>query len=123
MHERSPVITHLTWGRMRVDGLGEGKDFKLWPGGGRGWDWDECGTRHDPGIQPGDVEELLEHHSRIVVLSRGMLLRLRVPAATVALLEERGVRVMVAETSAAAEVYNELAAQGQAVGGLFHSTC
>lgn len=123
MHERSPAITHLSWGRMRVEGLGVGRDFKLWPGGGRAWDWNETGTHHDPGIQPGDVEELLEHFSRTVVLSRGMLLRLRVPAATIALLDERGIHVLVAETSAAAEVYNELAARGEAVGGLFHSTC
>ena len=32
---RSPQINHLSWGRMEVDGVGIGKDFKLWPGGGR----------------------------------------------------------------------------------------
>jgi hypothetical protein len=32
-------------------------------------------------------------------------------------------RLHVAETSAAARIYNELAEQGEAVGGLFHSTC
>ena len=30
---RSPQIRHLSWGRMEVDGVGVGKDFKLWPGG------------------------------------------------------------------------------------------
>ena len=34
--------------------MGSGKDFKLYPGGGREWDWNETGTRHVPGIQPGD---------------------------------------------------------------------
>ena len=29
----------------------------------------------------------------------------------------------IAETREAARSYNELAAQGEAVGGLFHSTC
>ena len=45
MPARSPRITHVSWGRMDVDGLGTGKDFKLYPGGGRPWDWNETGTR------------------------------------------------------------------------------
>jgi hypothetical protein len=62
--------------------LGIGKDFKLYPGGGREWDWNETGTRHVPGIQPADVEELFAHGATVVVLSRGMDLRLHVDPAT-----------------------------------------
>jgi len=36
--ERSPRILAVAWGRMEVDGIGAGKDFKLYPGGGREWD-------------------------------------------------------------------------------------
>ena len=57
----SPQITHVSWGRMEVEGVGTGKDFKLYPGGGREWDWRETGTQHVPGIQPADVQELLDH--------------------------------------------------------------
>jgi hypothetical protein len=32
-----------------------------------------------PGIQPADVEELLDHGSKVIVLSRGMHLALRPP--------------------------------------------
>ena len=71
---RSPRINHLSWGRMEIDGLGIGKDFKLWPGGGREWDWQETGTHHVPGIQPADVTELLDNGSQTIVLTRGMLL-------------------------------------------------
>ena len=74
---RSPRITHISWGRMEVEGLGRGKDFKLYPGGGREWDWSETGTRHVPGIQPGDVLELLDSGSQVIVLTRGMDLVLR----------------------------------------------
>jgi hypothetical protein len=28
---RSPQITHISWGRMEVEGVGTGKDFKLYP--------------------------------------------------------------------------------------------
>ena len=119
----SPHIEHLEWGRMHISGLGEGKDFKLWPGGGREWDWSETGTRHEPGIQPADVEELLAHGARILVLSRGLMLRLETCPETLELLERKGIEVRVAETREAAEIYNELAAGGMPVGGLFHSTC
>lgn len=119
----SPRITRLAWGHMDVAGTGSGKDFKLWPGGAREWDWRETGTHHDPGIQPADVEELLVHGSRTVVLSRGMLRMLRTCPDTLVLLESRGIAVHVAETKKAARIYNDLAAQGEAVGGLFHSTC
>jgi hypothetical protein len=120
---RSPRINDLSWGRMEVDGVGIGKDFKLWPGGGREWDWRETGTHHVPGIQPADVEELLDHGSRIIVLSRGMLLLLRTCRETLDYLKDKNVSVHVAETNAAAGMYNDLVSRGEAVGGLFHSTC
>lgn len=121
--DASPRIASLAWGHMEIEGLGSGKDFKLWPGGGREWDWRETNTRHVPGIQPADVEELLAHGSRTVVLSRGMLRRLRTCAETLELLERKGIAVRREETKAAARIYNELAAGGEPVGGLFHSTC
>ena len=119
---QSPKVTHISWGRMEVEGLGTGRDFKLYPGGGREWDWTETGTHHVPGIQPGDVEELLEHGSRVVVLGRGMDLVLRTCPETLRMLEERGIPVHVEETRAAVALDNRLA-ETQPVGGLFHSTC
>jgi hypothetical protein len=108
---------------MVLEDLEVGKDFKLFPGGGRPWDWSETGTRHNPGIQPADVEELLAHGATTVVLSRGMQLQLQVDPRTLDLLEQRGVTVHIAETTEAVKVYNDLAANGVAVAGLFHSTC
>ncbi|MBC6460491.1 Mth938-like domain-containing protein [Actinomadura sp. HBU206391] len=119
---RSPLITHVSWGRMEVDGVGSGKDFKLYPGGGRPWDWSETGTRHSPGIQPADVQELLDHGCTVVVLSRGMELRLETAPEALRLLEKAGIEVHMEETTAAVEFYNRLA-ESRPVGGLFHSTC
>ena len=120
---RSPYIDHITWGRMKVAGIGTGKDFKLWPGGGRKWNWRETDTHHVPGIQRADVKELLDNGSRVIVLSRGMLLMLRTCQETLEMLEKRQVAVHIAETKAAAEIYNDLVSGGEAVGGLFHSKC
>lgn len=107
---------------MEVDGLGSGKDFALYPGGGHAWDWSKHGTSHDPGIQPGDVEDLLDHGATTIVLSGGMEDQLKTMPETMRLLEERGIEVRVERTADAVEAYNSMA-KTQQVGGLFHSTC
>lgn len=119
----SPKIESISWGRVRIAGReAPFKDVKLYPGGMREWDWNETGTRHEPGVQPADVEELLDHGAEHVVLSRGMHERLQVQQATLEQLRERGVEVDVLETSEAVERYNDLA-DGTRVGALIHSTC
>jgi hypothetical protein len=107
---------------MEVEGIGTGKDFKLYPGGGREWDWSETGMSHSPGIRPADVRELLDRGAVAVVLSRGMEERLRVDPAALEYLEQQSVEVHVAETREAVQIYNNLAG-AVPVGGLFHSTC
>ncbi len=120
---RSPRIEGISWGEVRVEGAHTPyRDAKTWPGGSRGWDWNETGTSHSPGIQPEDVEELLEHGAEEVVLSRGMNERLRVKDETLQMLERRGIPAHVLPTKEAVELYNDLA-EDEPVGGLFHSTC
>lgn len=119
----SPTIDTISWGTTRVEDHGAFKDAKLWPGGARAWDWDETGTAHDPGIQPADVEELIDQGAETVVLSRGMNRRLQVMDRTLQSLESEGVEVHVLQTEEAVEQYNELAAEGEPVGALIHSTC
>jgi hypothetical protein len=120
--QRSPRIADVVWGRLEVEGLPAFKDAKLFPGGARAWDWRETGTRHVPGIQPADVEELLERGAEVVVLSKGMLEQLRVCPETLALLQAKGIPAHVLPTEAAVRLYNELREQHR-VAGLFHSTC
>ncbi|GHH23292.1 hypothetical protein Srubr_20100 [Streptomyces rubradiris] len=108
---------------MEVEGLAGGKDFVLYPGGGCPWDWNEYGTRHDPGIQPAEVRELLDRRCTVVVLSQGMERRLKTMPETLRLLQEAGVAVHVEETRGAVDLYNRLATESEPVGGLFHSTC
>ena len=117
-----PRITHVSWGRMEVDGDKNYKDAKLFPGGSREWDWRETGTHHVPGIQPADVEELLDNGAEVVVLSQGILEQLQVSPETIRMLKHRGVPVHVRQTEDAVRLYNELR-EKQPVGGLFHSTC
>jgi hypothetical protein len=120
----SPYITHISWGCLEIEGRDRPfKDAKLYPGGARQWDWNETGTSHDPGIQPADVEELLEHGASVVVLSRGMNKRLKVKPETLDMLDEADVEAHVLQTEQAVQRYNELQEAQESVGGLFHSTC
>jgi hypothetical protein len=119
-------ITDLAWGQMEVTVDGEAqhfKDCKIWPGGAREWRWEETGTHHSPGIQPADIEEVLEQEVEVIMFGRGQLGRLNVSAETESLLRERGIPYHVEMTKRAVQVFNELVAQGKRVGGLFHSTC
>jgi hypothetical protein len=119
----SPRITHLSWGRLEVEGQSNPfKDTKLFPGGAREWDWNETGTDHKPGIQPADVEELLEHGATAVVLGRGFYERLQVRPETLQKLEESSVIAHVEQTEEAVWLYNELS-ESERVGALIHSTC
>jgi hypothetical protein len=119
---RSPRITTLAWGRIEIEGVGTFRDAKVFPGGAREWDWNETATAHEPGIQPADVTELLDHGATTIVLSQGMLSRLHVCPQTLRLLAERRVRTHVLPTAEAVERYNRLRDREQ-VAGLFHTTC
>lgn len=121
--KRSPRVASISWGTVQVDGVDAAfKDVKLYPGGAREWDWNETGTRHEPGIQPDDVDELLDNGARHVVLSKGMNERLQVPSETLERLRGAGVEFDVLETNAAVDRYNALVDE-KPVGALIHSTC
>lgn len=122
MAATSPRVRELQWGRIDTD-AGSFRDAKLWPGGGRGWDWNETGTRHVPGIQPADVAELLEHGARRVLLSQGQQRRLQVTEEALAAVAADGAQAEVLPTGEAIARYHELAEAGELVGALLHSTC
>ncbi|XP_062894538.1 mth938 domain-containing protein-like isoform X3 [Mobula hypostoma] len=69
----SPPIASLRWGEMKVEGSDTlYKDCKVWPGGNRMWDWRETGTRHRPGVQPADLDEIVNKGIQTLVIGRGM---------------------------------------------------
>jgi hypothetical protein len=119
---RSPRITAHSWGSIEVEGLGKGRDFILYPGGGKEWDWNETGTSHGNGIQRAEIEFLLEKGAEVIILSRGVNGRLTISREAIDRLEEAGVEYRILRTKEAIEEYNRLAAEKKA-GGLFHSTC
>jgi hypothetical protein len=123
MNQPSPCVTHFSWGHVEVEGYDRPfKDVKLYPGGARAWDWNETGTQHDPGIQPADVEELIDHGATTIILSKGVNERLGVCDETLAMLDAQHITTLMLQTEAAIERYNQLR-ETEAVGALVHSTC
>jgi len=116
------LISKISWGKIKVDSK-KFKDLKLYPGGYRAWDWGETGTRHSPGIQPGDLQELIDNGATIIVLSAGMENRLQLPDETKKFLQEKGVTYHYLQSKEAVEKYNELSLTTSGVGALIHSTC
>ena len=117
----SPKIISLSWGQIETE-QNRYKDAKLYPGGSRAWDWNETGTSHVPGIQPSDVEELVEHNAEVIILSKGINERLQTRDETKEYLNAHNIPYHILQTEAAVEKYNTLCEQKR-VGALIHSTC
>jgi hypothetical protein len=120
--KKSPKIVNLSWGKIEVEGFPAFKDVKLFPGGCREWNWQETGTQHSPGIQYSDVQELLINNAKIVILTRGVLGRLKVQKEVVKKLESEDIIVHIFKTKEAVKLYNNLA-KSEKVGALLHTTC
>ena len=122
MSEKSPEITKVSWGKIEIENYKIFKDVKLFPGGCRAWNWRETGTNHSPGIQYSDVTELMENGAKEVVLSRGVVGRLKVDPKTLKKLESDNIIVHMEKTREAIKIYNKLRKTKQ-VGALIHTTC
>lgn len=118
----SPKITSFSWGHLKVADGNSYKDAKLYPGGSAKWDWNETGTRHVPGIQPADLDTLLDNECKIIILSKGVNERLQTCQETIELLKRKNIEFQVLQTEEAIETYNRLAEEHR-VGALIHSTC
>lgn len=118
----APLIADFRWGRIEDSTGRVFKDARLSPGGAEPWDWARTGTRHVPGIQIADVEDLLSTAPSVVILSRGVDLVLQVPQATIEFVQAAGPRVLVLQSEQAVAEYNRLA-RGERVVALIHSTC
>ena len=122
MVSNSPQITKLSWGKIEIGGKQEFKDVKLFPGGCREWNWHETDTQHSPGIQYTDVQELIENGAKVIVLSRGVLGRLKTQKGLLEKLESNGFIVHILKTKEAVKLYIGLS-KSEMVGALIHTTC
>lgn len=119
---KSPKITSFSWGHLETSDGNTYKDAKLYPGGSCEWDWNETGTSHVPGIQPADLQTLLDNDCKMIILTKGVNERLQTSKETIDFLEQKNLNYQILQTEKAITRYNELAENKQ-VGALIHSTC
>lgn len=101
--------------------------YSLSVSGADPWDWKITDTHHKPGIQPGDVRDLISHQCEIIILSSGMHNMLHTSDEARQLLEENGMKLnktyFILESKEAVRRYNDFAEANKNVGALIHSTC
>lgn len=122
MSDDNLAVSSFRWGQIVVSADRTFKDVRLFPGGAEEWDWGKTGTRHDPGIQIADVEDLLATNPDIVILSRGVDLVLRVPQQTIDFVRGHVREVLVLQSEEAIGEYNKRI-RNERVVALVHSTC
>lgn len=115
-------IDKIEWGKITIGEL-TFKDVKIFPGLCREWNWGETGTRHVPGIQVADLEELVHYGLTKMVLSRGYDLVLQTTDEAIQYLKDNNIEYWILQTEEAVKKYNELLEAGERVGALIHSTC
>ena len=117
-----PLISLVKWGRIELEDGRRFKDLLVAPGVVESWDWNRFGTHHSPGLSRGELEYLVEHGARILILSSGYLGRLKISPAALEYLQEHDLEYYYLSTPNAVKKYNALAPH-EAVGALFHTTC
>ena len=118
----SPKIENIQWGSMKIKGYPLGRDFMIYPGGAKSWDWNKSNTSHEKGIQTQDIQFIIDKGAEYVVMAVGMNSRLNVSDTAIELLKKTGTEYCILSTKDAVEEYNRLASTTP-VGGLFHTTC
>ncbi|MBM3307063.1 MAG: hypothetical protein FJY74_01895 [Candidatus Eisenbacteria bacterium] len=114
----APRIEHYSFGRVTIDGKIYTADVVVLPGRViAGW-WRKDGHR----LAPEDVEDVLAARPACLVIGTGASGLMEVPPETTALLEGRGISVIVKPTAEAVETYNRLRGDGRTAACL-HLTC
>jgi hypothetical protein len=111
-------ISHYSFGSITIDGKAYRSDVIIFPGRVQGSWWRKEGHY----LRPEDLEEVIEAKPELVVIGTGASGVMEVPADTIKWLEGKGMKVKVARTGEAVEIYNSLKDNTSAVAAL-HLTC
>ncbi|MCA9508484.1 MAG: hypothetical protein KC505_08690 [Myxococcales bacterium] len=124
---KNSCVSSLNWGLIEISsplGKKSYKDAIVWWQGSKEWNWKIGDVHHKPGITVEALDQLLSiQNISDIIFSRGMEGVLQVPQKTIDAALSKGIKVHVAFTRDAAELYNKLLKEGKNVGAFFHSTC
>lgn len=112
-------IESYDFGQITVGGETYTADLIIYPGRVEaGW-W-RC-SGHE--LHPADLAGVLEAAPEVLVVGTGKWGRMRVLAETEALLQERGISLIVLQTDAACRTFNQLLRTGSRAVAALHLTC
>jgi hypothetical protein len=115
---KPPEIQSYRFGQMVVDGQAHARDLILLPDRlVTNW-WRKDGHRLDID----DLQEVLSATPDVLVVGTGAHGLMKVPQETRQALESAGIRLRVARTGEAWQIYNDMC-EGSPTAGAFHLTC
>lgn len=112
-------ITHYEFGRISVDGKDYRSDVIISKNGVRDQWWRKEGHK----LAIDDLENVLQTKPEIVVIGCGYYARMQVPDATKEYLTNKGIRVVIANTSEAVARFNDLQQDCARIVAALHLTC
>ena len=112
-------IDSYRFGEMLVNGRSYSSDLIIF--GDRIEDqwWRENGHL----VRAEDLVEVLQTRPDVLVVGRGKLGAMKIPAETQDAIEDAGIQLVHARTEEAVSVFNQIASTGKNVVGAFHLTC
>ncbi|MHA1616606.1 MAG: Mth938-like domain-containing protein [Candidatus Njordarchaeales archaeon] len=114
-----PIIEDYEFGEIKIGGQKYRSDVIVFPDKvSEDW-WRIEG--HNLHIE--DLWEVIEYKPEILVIGTGYYGRMDVPREVILELEKKGIRVIVAHTREAVEIYNRYLREGRKVVAALHLTC
>jgi hypothetical protein len=113
-----PIINHYRFGQITIDGVKYSRDVIIYPERVQDNWWRELG--HSLSIE--DLPDVLVSPPEVLVVGRGSVSRMTVPAATIAELQAAGIEVIAQSTGEACQTYNRLS-ETRRVAAALHLTC
>ncbi|MEJ2181216.1 MAG: MTH938/NDUFAF3 family protein [Gammaproteobacteria bacterium] len=112
-------ITEYTFGKITINGKTYQTDVIITPHSVKDKWWRKQG--HNLAIE--DLVDVIATKPKVVIIGSGYYGRMRVPQATRDYLEERGIRLEVAETAEAIDRFIQLQQECAQIVAAFHLTC
>jgi len=115
---KATMIESYRFGRIVIDGKSYTSDVIIYPDRVEANWWRREGHR----LAPEDLEGVVEHEARALVVGTGSFGLVQVPPETLEYLTSKGFEVIVQTTDDACQTYNRLSEQGAVIAAL-HLSC
>ena len=113
-----PLIESYSFGRIVIEGRKYSSDVLVYPESVQ----DAWQRLEGHNLQLKDLEDALQHSPDVLVIGTGTFGKMKVTPELKAVLEQKGLKVIVARTGQAMRKYNEMQSEGKVVAAL-HLTC